>query len=466
MVHHSPESSDLENAALVTSKRPESHEHEVATVRTTYHLSTNGIKIESPERHIVTTTHHGPHAHLIHTSKPSWSENGFKTNQYNVWPETTIRHDSHVLSTSSKPWSDTHHLTATSSKPWIENNRITSSDKPWDSVREGSHRITTTSSRPWADTIVKHSDSHQSLWPETTIKYDGGKPWSDSYRISTTSSRPWHETHHVSTSSKPWDTSSSIKPWTSSSSIKPWDSVIKSEKPWESERPWFNSEVKYGTSLHHISSDSHKPWSDTIIKHDSSDEISTFHKLWSSDTKPTISHHHIPIPHKSWSDSHHISSNYKPWTDTWKSDHKPNAHHSSILDLSSYPDIKEVTLETKLTSTEDQHGSPLNLQTVPEIIKISNNRRVSEQLDSEVKNDLHIGEILVGSAAEDLYNPQIFEKPKKSSPMDSLLRLSGCNIYGEMYKVGELIEELSDTCSQCYCTDSGVQCRNLGCSER
>ncbi|XP_042856953.1 mucin-5AC-like isoform X3 [Penaeus japonicus] len=39
-----------------------------------------------------------------------------------------------------------------------------------------------------------------------------------------------------------------------------------------------------------------------------------------------------------------------------------------------------------------------------------------------------------------------------------LLKLSACNIYGRMYKVGEKIPELSAVCKECQCTPVGVQC--------
>lgn len=44
-----------------------------------------------------------------------------------------------------------------------------------------------------------------------------------------------------------------------------------------------------------------------------------------------------------------------------------------------------------------------------------------------------------------------------------LLKLAGCNIYGRMYRVGRIIYELSTPCSECKCTEVGVQCKNLKC---
>ncbi|KAJ8725330.1 hypothetical protein PYW08_003513 [Mythimna loreyi] len=44
-----------------------------------------------------------------------------------------------------------------------------------------------------------------------------------------------------------------------------------------------------------------------------------------------------------------------------------------------------------------------------------------------------------------------------------LLKLAGCNIYGRMYRVGRIITELSTPCTECWCTELGVQCKPLNC---
>ncbi len=43
------------------------------------------------------------------------------------------------------------------------------------------------------------------------------------------------------------------------------------------------------------------------------------------------------------------------------------------------------------------------------------------------------------------------------------LKLSGCNIFGKMYRVGKIIAELSGPCLQCMCAEVGVQCVPLKC---
>ncbi|KAG5683349.1 hypothetical protein PVAND_012635 [Polypedilum vanderplanki] len=53
---------------------------------------------------------------------------------------------------------------------------------------------------------------------------------------------------------------------------------------------------------------------------------------------------------------------------------------------------------------------------------------------------------------------EIFSKPSKPT-MNGLLKLAGCNIYGQMYEVGQVIEELSNRCLECKCLpDIGVGC--------
>lgn len=45
----------------------------------------------------------------------------------------------------------------------------------------------------------------------------------------------------------------------------------------------------------------------------------------------------------------------------------------------------------------------------------------------------------------------------------SMLKISGCNIYGRMYRVGKIISELSNPCLECMCTEIGVHCNQLKC---
>lgn len=60
---------------------------------------------------------------------------------------------------------------------------------------------------------------------------------------------------------------------------------------------------------------------------------------------------------------------------------------------------------------------------------------------------------------------QIFTKPSNGGRKESvgLLKLAGCNIYGRMYRVGRIIDELSSACLECKCTEVGVHCTPLNC---
>ncbi|XP_053625088.1 mucin-2-like [Plodia interpunctella] len=64
------------------------------------------------------------------------------------------------------------------------------------------------------------------------------------------------------------------------------------------------------------------------------------------------------------------------------------------------------------------------------------------------------------------YTPaEIFRQPPSGVPGlgPGLLKLAGCNIYGRMYRVGRIIAELSTPCQECWCTEIGVQCKQLAC---
>lgn len=56
---------------------------------------------------------------------------------------------------------------------------------------------------------------------------------------------------------------------------------------------------------------------------------------------------------------------------------------------------------------------------------------------------------------------KIFTPPSKDPA--GLLKLAGCNIYGRMYRVGRIIDELSGPCLECRCTEVGVSCTPLNC---
>ncbi|XP_035708443.1 mucin-17 isoform X2 [Folsomia candida] len=56
-----------------------------------------------------------------------------------------------------------------------------------------------------------------------------------------------------------------------------------------------------------------------------------------------------------------------------------------------------------------------------------------------------------------------FAIPQSQDKFNLGLKLSGCNIYGKMHGIGQIIHELSSICVQCKCTEVGVQCSELQC---
>lgn len=157
---------------------------------------------------------------------------------------------------------------------------------------------------------------------------------------------------------------------------------------------------------------------------------------------------------------------------------QPKPFSKAEIEVVRVPFKKPTPATTTITSTRKPttatfewltDATPPPFKAVPETILVTGNRRIADFLEPDlVKNDLHIGEILVGHDMKE-YNeppspaPEILSKP--TSPLDTLLRLGGCNIYGEMYNVGDVIEELSDECSQCKCTEVGVQCNYNDCKK-
>lgn len=57
-----------------------------------------------------------------------------------------------------------------------------------------------------------------------------------------------------------------------------------------------------------------------------------------------------------------------------------------------------------------------------------------------------------------------FSLPRSQDNLYNLgIKLSGCNVVGKMYRVGEIIDELSSNCLRCMCSDVGVHCAELKC---
>lgn len=65
--------------------------------------------------------------------------------------------------------------------------------------------------------------------------------------------------------------------------------------------------------------------------------------------------------------------------------------------------------------------------------------------------------------------PSVAAKPSETKAdadfnlVASMLKISSCNIYGRMYRLGKIIPELSTPCLECMCTEIGVHCNQLKC---
>lgn len=54
--------------------------------------------------------------------------------------------------------------------------------------------------------------------------------------------------------------------------------------------------------------------------------------------------------------------------------------------------------------------------------------------------------------------PTTSQSPSSSQQLWNIFQVSGCNIYGRLYGVNEVVRELSSKCKACTCTSLGVQC--------
>lgn len=132
-----------------------------------------------------------------------------------------------------------------------------------------------------------------------------------------------------------------------------------------------------------------------------------------------------------------ISSNFTSFID--------DLLHGNVLDEKS-------TTTVKLTTT-----------TTTTLAPSTNNKPIK----SIINDDDFILKHLSASTPVKTTKPQgvmeIFSK-STTPTMNGLLKLAGCNIYGQMYHVGAVIAELSNPCLECKCLpDIGVGCTAIRC---
>ncbi|XP_025200317.1 uncharacterized protein LOC112598156 isoform X2 [Melanaphis sacchari] len=83
-------------------------------------------------------------------------------------------------------------------------------------------------------------------------------------------------------------------------------------------------------------------------------------------------------------------------------------------------------------------------------------QQVDVGLQSEFKQHTEVKPNIVTTPLKTKIDPEF-------NLLASILKISGCNIYGRMYRVGKIIPELSNPCLECMCTEIGVHCNQLKC---
>lgn len=137
-------------------------------------------------------------------------------------------------------------------------------------------------------------------------------------------------------------------------------------------------------------------------------------------------------------------------------------------------------ISSNLTSFIDDllHANALDVTTkMPIIASVTSHSSTSAPIKSIINDDDFIMKHLkVSSTSSSTQVPkatttvknvpgmmEIFSKSTNPT-MNGLLKLAGCNIYGQMYEVGHVIAELSNACLECKCLpDIGVGCVPLSC---
>lgn len=169
------------------------------------------------------------------------------------------------------------------------------------------------------------------------------------------------------------------------------------------------------------------------------------------DTAPTIQEHksNVTLTEKTL---------FSPINQTTEYD---NAKQHNVI-----PDFKKIS--TNFTSYIDDflQENVVDEKTTVKVFTTSTTAApqtsTSEPIKSIINDDDFIVKHLKAPIASAVKIPQgvteIFSKPT-SPTMNGLLKLAGCNIYGQMYEVGKIIDELSNACLECKCLpDIGVGC--------
>ncbi|CRL04287.1 CLUMA_CG017385, isoform A [Clunio marinus] len=174
------------------------------------------------------------------------------------------------------------------------------------------------------------------------------------------------------------------------------------------------------------------------------------HKSNVTSTENTLTFPINQTSHKSSDDAkqHDMIPNFK----------KISSNFTSFIDDLLQGNVLEET-STKVPTT------PTTIAPTSESTKMttSASTSTSKAVESIINDDDFIikhfkAPVVPVKAAQSPSRHEIFSKPT-SPTMNGLLKLAGCNIYGQMYAVGQIIAELSSECLECKCLpDIGVGC--------
>jgi len=147
-------------------------------------------------------------------------------------------------------------------------------------------------------------------------------------------------------------------------------------------------------------------------------------------------------------------------------------HHTEVeshFDVKEHPEIKPIKPQL-VVNTYPEFKHPAGLQTHFDV-----NERVEDKPyfnyepltelkpRPDVKQNLDTQLPAIKPNVPAVKPPSKTKVETKFNLVTSMLKISGCNIYGRMYRVGKIISELSNPCLECMCTEIGVYCNQLKC---
>lgn len=141
---------------------------------------------------------------------------------------------------------------------------------------------------------------------------------------------------------------------------------------------------------------------------------------------------------------------------------KPTQQSYNSIDNDNRPEQKQEINNAIEHSDNDYHSNNNNAKEKPNEIPVFNDYQADESRN-DTKYDFEPPgtkqKIKIESRIDIVKPLDANNSTIKDNLGSGLLKLAGCNIYGRMYRVGNIISELSSSCLECMCTEFGVQCR-------